>query len=132
MWQDSLRVQKLGGALSVMIKGTISLFLLLILIVIGCSQKFPYAMSDEQYKIFYIAPEDKDDEFFDHFQWVTDFHKDHTKVGLLVYDLHLTQETFPALNANEAPYFYVLNQKRILLETTDFEEIRNFLVENVE
>ncbi|GAE37669.1 hypothetical protein JCM9157_4986 [Halalkalibacter akibai JCM 9157] len=112
-------------------KGTIALFLLLILIAIGCSQKYPYAMSEDRYNIFYIAPEDKDDEHFDYFQWFTDFHEENTEVGLLVYDLHLTQETYPSLKAKEAPYFYVLDKKRILLETTDFEEIRNFLVENI-
>lgn len=112
-------------------KGTMVLFLFLILII-GCSQKLPYAVSEEQYKIFYIAPEVKDDNFWDYFQWLTDFHEDKSEVGLLVYDLHLTQQTFPSLNAKEAPYFYILDQKRILIETRDFDEIKDFLIENIE
>lgn len=106
-------------------KGARLLFLLLLLI--GCSQNLPYAESEERYRIVYIAPDNKGDEHFEHFQWFTNFHEENTEVGLLVYDLHLTQETYPSLKANEAPYFYVLDQNSILLETTDFEEIRNFL-----
>ncbi|MCT8139236.1 hypothetical protein H1D32_16920 [Anaerobacillus sp. CMMVII] len=49
-----------------------------------------------------------------------------------MYDLHLTQQTYPSLNAKEAPYFYILDQKRILIETTDFDEIKEFLIENIE
>ncbi len=111
-------------------KGAMVLFLLLILI--GCSQNLPYAESEERYKIFYIAPENKDDEHFEHFQWFTDFHEDKTDVGLLVYDLHLTEETYPSLDTKEAPYFYILDQKKVLFETNDFEEVRKFLEENIE
>ncbi|MCT8139235.1 hypothetical protein H1D32_16915 [Anaerobacillus sp. CMMVII] len=62
-------------------KETVVLFLFLLLIGIGtgCSQKLPYAVSEEQYKIFYIAPEIKDDKFWDYFQWVTEFHQDNQK-----------------------------------------------------
>ncbi|MFN7253531.1 MAG: hypothetical protein ACK4M9_22565 [Anaerobacillus sp.] len=112
---------------------TMVLFFFFFLLLTDCSQKLPYAVSEEQYKIFYIAPPElKDDKFWDYFQWLTDFQEDKSEVGLLVFSLHLTQETYPSLNAKEAPYFYILDQKRILLETTNFEEIKEFLIENIE
>jgi basic membrane lipoprotein Med (substrate-binding protein (PBP1-ABC) superfamily) len=106
------------------------LFLLMTLILIGCSQKLPYATSGEEFKVFYIVPENKDDEHFDRFEWLTDFHEEHSEIGLKVYDLNLTQIEYPSLNATETSYFYMLDRKSIILETSDFDEIKNYLIES--
>ncbi|WP_096156401.1 MULTISPECIES: hypothetical protein [Bacillus] len=107
----------------------VCVLIFLLVILLGCSKKddLPYALSAEQYRIIYVVPEQGN---VDQLQWFQEFEDKHKGVILIAFSLELTQKEFPSLDATEVPYIYVLSQNAIVIEGSDMEEVKKFLIEN--
>lgn len=104
-------------------------FISLLVALIGCAKKedLPYALSAEQYRIIYVVSEQENKE---QLQWFQEFQNDHKGVNLIAFDLELTQNEYPSLEANEAPYIYILDRKNIVFKGSGFEEAKIYLIDN--
>jgi hypothetical protein len=63
-------------------------------------------------------------------EWLMEYGKNEGKeFSIIVNGLKGIQDIAPSLKADQAPFVYILSSKEMLLETTDFEKTKNFLIE---
>ncbi|WP_096155689.1 cache domain-containing protein [Bacillus sp. FJAT-45066] len=111
------------------------MFIIALVFLFGCSMKndLPYALSAEQFKVVYVVPGIvAEGEHKEQLKWLQDLQDEHKGVVLIAMDLELINKEFPSLNANQSPYFYVLNQDDIVFEGSNFEGAQKYLIENTD
>jgi hypothetical protein len=108
--------------------------MLIILNLIGCStnEDLPYALPGNHYKIIYVTSDNTlgDEYYGENHEWLMEYGEDEGKeFSIIVNGLKGIQDTAPSLKADQAPYVYILSSKKMVLETSDFEEAKKFLIE---
>jgi hypothetical protein len=112
--------------------GLVALFVLINLI--GCSKKedLPYALPGNQYKIIYVTSDDVPGDEYNgknHF-WLIEYGENEGRdFSIIVNGLKGIQDIAPTLKAEQAPFVYILSSEEMVLETSDFEEAKKFLIE---